>query len=225
MESDNSVLRTSLSISFPPTASTENIPNYYTVIAIDKDWERCFIKFIGVYSTYELAKDATIYHDNNFGENAVYNNEYNYKIFSGIIDKNYEIDSEDDLLQKEYQNKYEKENKEKIEIQRKKNEEIYKRMEKEKQEKIERVTKIFHKISCDRDASELTPMEMKHIIGFYDRYTVLATTNNLPNARFVLDSLKSFEVISKLGIKNAQTDNHLSFIMDIYRKRGIKGDL
>ena len=201
-----------------------NFQNYYTVIAIDKDWERCFIKFIGVYSTYELAKDATIYHDDNFGENAVYNNEYNYKIFSGIIDENYEIDSEDDLLYKENQNEYEKENKEKIEIQRKKDEEIYKRMEKEKQVKIERVTEIFHKISCDRDASELTPMEMKHIIGFYDRYTVLANTNNYrPNARFVLDSLKSFEVISKLGIKNAQTDDYLSSIMDTYRKHGIKG--
>ena len=98
-------------------------------------------------------------------------------------------------------------------------------MEKEKQEKIERVTEIFKKISCDRDARELNIIEMKHIIGFYDRYTVLAATNNRPNAKFVLDSLKSFEVISKLGIKNAQTDDCLSFIMDIYRKRGIIGNL
>ena len=202
-----------------------NFQNYYTVIAIDEDWDRCFVKFIGVYSTYELAKGATTHHHNNFGDAAERNRHYDYKLFFGELDKNYETDFQDDLLHEENQKEYEKENKEKIEIQKKKDEEIHQKMEKEKQEKIERVTEIFKKISCDRDARELSIIEMKHIIGFYDRYTVLATTNNRPNAKFVLDSLKSFEVISKLGIKNAQTDDCLSFIMDIYRKRGIIGNL
>ena len=199
-----------------------NNQDYYTVIAIDKDWDRCFIKFIGVYSTYELAKGATIHHHHNFGKTAVCSNEYDYKIFSGIIDENCEIDDEDDLLHKENQDKYEEENKKNIEIQRKKDEEIRKRMEKEK---IERVTEIFNIISCDRDVIELKTMEMEHIIDFYDRYTVLVTTNNRPNARFIIQSLKNFDVISKLGIKNAQTNDYLSFIMDTYRKRGIIGYL
>ena len=202
-----------------------NNQDYYTVIAIDRDWDRCFIKFIGVYSTYKLAKGATIHHHNNFGECAVCSNEYDYKIFSGIIDENCEIDDEDDLLHKENQNKYEKENKEKIEIQRKKDEEIHKKMEKEKQEKIKSVTEIFNIISCDRNVMELKTMELEHIIDFYDSYTVLATTNNRPNSRFIIQSLKNFEVISKLGIKNTQTNDYLSFIMDTYRKRGIIGYL
>ena len=48
-----------------------NFQNYYTVIAIDEDWDRCFVKFIGVYSTYELAKGATTHHHNNFGDAAI----------------------------------------------------------------------------------------------------------------------------------------------------------
>ena len=148
--------------------------NYYTVIAIDKDWSG------GFQSPTTNGEGDTRYG----GTGAVWDR------------CNIEIQRIDDELRE--------------------------RMEASKQEKIKRVTEIFHKISCDRDAIELNTMEMEHIIGFYDRYTVLATTNNYrPNAGFVLDSLKSFEVISKLGIKNAQTDD----IMDTYRKRRITGNL
>lgn len=201
-----------------------NYQSYYTVIAIDKDWDRCFMKFIGVYSTYELAKEATTHHHEHFRDSARCDDHYDYRIFLGELDKHYEIDAEDDLLYEEYEAKYEEDRKEQIEMQRKNYEERRKQIEQEKQEKIERVTRIFKKIACDKDASELNTMTMEHIIGFYERYTILATTNTRPNVRFIIDSLESFEVISKLGIKNAQTAEHLSAIMDTYRKKGIKWD-
>jgi hypothetical protein len=77
------------------------IQKYYTVIAIDKTWDRCFIKFIGIFSTYELAKHATITHHNNFGDGARCGDNYNYKIFMGNVDEGVEIDVENDLLYQE----------------------------------------------------------------------------------------------------------------------------
>jgi hypothetical protein len=202
-----------------------NVQNCYTVLAIDKDWDRWFMKFIGVYSTYELAKGATAHHHRHFGDTARCDDHYEYRIFSGELDKHCEIDAEDDLLDKEHQAKYEEEHKKKMEIQRKNDEKRRQRMEQEQQERRRRVTEIFHKIACERDVNDLTTMEMEHVIGFYVRYTVLATTNHRPSARVILDSLKSFEVISNLGINHGQTAGCLSAIMDTYRKKGIKGDL
>ena len=84
-----------------------NFQNYYTVIAIDEDWDRCFVKFIGVYSTYELAKGATTHHHNNFGDEAECDRHYDYKFFFGELDKNYETDYQDDLLHEENHKEYE----------------------------------------------------------------------------------------------------------------------
>ena len=200
-----------------------NFQNYYTVIAIDRDWDNCFVKFIGIFSNYEFAKSATISHHADFGNTAVFDNKYDYKIFMGNLDEGIVIDAEDDLLCKEKEDKYNELHKEKIEIQRKEDEQNRKKMEEDKQMKMEYVTKIFNKMSCDKDVSELTILEMNHIIDFYDKYIFLITnTNFICNRKFVTESLKNFEYIYKLKIKNNQTEDYLCFIMDVYRKHGIK---
>ena len=197
--------------------------DYYTVIAIDKDRYRCFIKFIGIFSNYELAKDVTIYHHNDFGNMAKCSDKYEYKIFMGNLNENVEIDTEDDLLSKEKEKKYYEENKEKIEIQRKEEEETRIKMEKEKETKIKHVTEIFNKIACNKYYNKLTVKEMDHVIDFFDKYEFLIANDYVScNRKFVTESLKNFEVIFKLERKGLQTNDYLCNIMDTYRKHGIK---
>jgi rRNA maturation endonuclease Nob1 len=199
------------------------IQNYYTVIAIDEDWDRCFTKFIGIFSNYEFAKSATITHHNDFGHKAICGNKYEYKIFMGNLDEGVEIDTEDDLLDEE--------NKEKIDIQKIKDDENRKKMEMMKEAKIKNVTEakiknvteIFNEISCNKDARELTYVEIDHIIDFFDKYTFLSTNDyTICNRKFVKESLKNFEVIFKLKIEGSQINDKLSNIIDVYRKHGIK---
>ena len=192
--------------------------NYYTVIAIDEDWDGFFTKFIGIFSNLELAEGATISHHNNFGNNTICSKHYKYKIFMGNLNESVEIDSEDDLLNKAKQETYY----EMIDIRRKAEEEICIKMEKEKATKIKCVTEIFNKIACNKYYGELTVKEMDHIIDFFDKYTFLIANDYIScNGKFVTQSLKNFEVIFNLERKGLQTNDYLCNIMDTYRKHGI----
>jgi hypothetical protein len=80
----------------------------YTVIALDEDYSYCNIYHIGVFSSYELAKDAMNSHSITYGNTAENKYGYEYKIFLSALDECVNTDALYDLLDKERKEEREK---------------------------------------------------------------------------------------------------------------------
>lgn len=188
----------------------------YTVIALDQDYNYFSIYHIGVFSSYELAKDAANSHSITYGNTVKY--EYQYKIFVSAVDECVNTDALYDLLDKEANKEREKER----EKQKLENEKIIQAQQKENKSQFLHIKEITELLDFNIEVDQLTTIEKDSIIMFFDLYIELMQSG-YANRSTVLKAVKNFDVFVKIVKKyNFQTNEFLQSMLDVYKKHGIK---
>jgi hypothetical protein len=193
----------------------------YTVIALDQDYDNCDIKYIGVFSNYELAKGAADAHSITYGKSTRYDSKYEYKIFLSTLDEGVNIDTEKDLLYKEKEEKYAKY----MEDQKLANEKIIKAQQKENKSQVLHIKEIVRLLDFNIEVDQLTAIEKDSIIMFFDLYFELmhSSYHGYASRSIVLKAVNNFNIFLEIVKKyNFQTNEYLQFMLDVYKNHGIK---